>query len=101
LPGRPACNPMTATAVNVCHETSVVGHRYIFMDITHPYGMMQAVVREPLIHGNAAVPCDRLLDLLIDFFNRLPAVVRGEASLLIVALSTDEFIDLNEEFDFE
>ena len=54
-----------------------------------------------LVHGNAAVPGDHLLNRLIDFFNRLPAVVRGEASLLIVALSRDEFIDLNGEFDFE
>jgi hypothetical protein len=53
------------------------------------------------IHGGVAVSGDHLLDRLIDFFNRLPAIVRGEASLLIAALSGDEFIDLNEEFDFE
>src|SRR5262249_25574858 len=39
------------------------------------------------IHGGAAVSDDHLLDRLIDFFNRLPAVVRGEASVLIVGLS--------------
>jgi hypothetical protein len=42
-----------------------------------------------------------LLDRLIDFFNRLPQVVRGEASLVIAALSGHEFIDLSEDFDLE
>jgi hypothetical protein len=44
---------------------------------------------------------DHLLDRLIDFFNRLPQVVRGEASLVIAALSGREFIDLSEDFDLE
>jgi hypothetical protein len=35
-----------------------------------------------------------LLDRLIDFFNRLPQVVRGETALVIAALSGHEFIDL-------
>ena len=48
------------------------------------------------VHRGAALLGDRLLDRLIDFFNRLPAVVRGETSLLIAALSGNEFIDLNE-----
>ena len=53
------------------------------------------------IRGSGAVSGDRLLDRLIEFFNRLPQVVRGEASLVTAALSGVEFIDLNEEFDFE
>ncbi len=53
------------------------------------------------IQGSAAVSGNHLLDRLVDFFNRLPAVVRGEASLVIAALSGDEFIDVNEEFDFQ
>ena len=53
------------------------------------------------IQGSAAVSGNHLLDRLIDFFNRLPAVVRGEASLVIAALSGDEFIDVNGEFDFQ
>jgi len=53
------------------------------------------------IYGSAAVSGDRLLDLLIEFLDCLPEVVRGEASLVIAALSGDEFIDLDEEFDFE
>jgi hypothetical protein len=42
-----------------------------------------------------------LHDRLIDFFNCLPQVVRGEASLVIAALSGHEFIDLCEDFDLE
>ena len=42
------------------------------------------------IYGNALVLGDRLLDRVIEFFNRLPGVVRGEASLLIAALSGNE-----------
>jgi hypothetical protein len=53
------------------------------------------------MHGSAAVSGNRLIDQLTEFFNRLPEVVRGEASLVIAALSGDEFIDLNEDFDFE
>jgi hypothetical protein len=53
------------------------------------------------IYGSAAVSGDRLLDQLIEFLDCLPEVVRGEASLVIAALSGDEFIDLDEEFDFE
>jgi hypothetical protein len=44
---------------------------------------------------------DRLLDRLIDLFNRRPQVVRGEASVVIAALSGHEFIDLSEDFDLE
>jgi hypothetical protein len=60
-----------------------------------------AIPDTTLIHGSGAVSGDRLLDQLIDFFNRLPQVVRGEASLTIAALSGDEFIDLSEDFDLE
>jgi hypothetical protein len=42
-----------------------------------------------------------LLDRLIDFFNRRPQVIRGEASLVIAALSGHELIDLNEDFGLE
>jgi len=48
-------------------------------------------------HAAEMVPIDHFLDRLIAFFDQLPAVVRGEASLLIAALCGDEFIDLNEE----
>jgi hypothetical protein len=53
------------------------------------------------MHASAAVSGDRLLDRLIDFFNRPPQVVRGKASLVIAALSGDEFVDLSEDFDFK
>jgi hypothetical protein len=53
------------------------------------------------IHGGRQYPNDHPLDRLIDFFNRPPAVVRGLGVFLIVALPRDEFIDLNEEFNFE
>jgi hypothetical protein len=42
-----------------------------------------------------------LLDRLIDFFNCLPRLVGGEASLVIAALSGHEFIDLSGDFDLE
>jgi hypothetical protein len=42
-----------------------------------------------------------LLNRPIDFFDRPPQVVRGEASLVIVALAGHEFIDLSEDFDLE
>jgi hypothetical protein len=60
-----------------------------------------AIPDTTLAHGSGAVSGDRLLDQLIGFFNRLPQVVRGEASLMIAALSGDEFIDLSEDFDLE
>jgi hypothetical protein len=60
-----------------------------------------AIPDTTLIPGNGAVSGDRLLDQLIGFFNRLPQVARGEASLMIAALSGDEFIDLSEDFDLE
>jgi len=53
------------------------------------------------IRGSGAVSGDRLLDRLIEFFNCLPQVVRGEASLVIASLSGVEFVDLNDDFDFE
>ncbi len=51
------------------------------LDITNPCGTMQS----PINFGTA-ISGDRLLDRLIDFFNRRPQVVRGEASLVIAAL---------------
>ena len=53
------------------------------------------------IQGSAAVSGDRLLDRLIDFFNRMPQVVRAEVSRAITALFGHEFIDLGEDFDLE
>jgi hypothetical protein len=80
---------------NVCRWTSLY--------VTGYNASMQndAIPDAAPIQGSAAVSGNHLLDRLIDFFNRLPAVVRGEASLVIAALSGDEFIDVNGEFDFQ
>jgi len=53
------------------------------------------------IHASAVVSGDRPLDRLIGFFNRLPEIVPGEVSLVIAALSGDEFFDLDGKFGFE
>jgi hypothetical protein len=44
---------------------------------------------------------DRLLGLLIQFFDDLPHVVRWEVSLVMAALSEEKFIYPNEEFNYE
>jgi hypothetical protein len=53
------------------------------------------------VQGATVISADRLLDLFVQFFNGLPDVVRGEASLVMAALSEEKFIYLNEEFDYE
>jgi hypothetical protein len=61
-------------------------------------------MRSDAIIDPIAVPAisgDRLLDLLIAFFNDRPNVVRGEVSLVMAALWEEKFIFLNEEFDYE
>jgi hypothetical protein len=55
-----------------------------------------AILDSISVQGGAAISGDRLLDLLIRFFNGLPAVVRGEVSLVMAALSEEKFIYLNE-----
>jgi hypothetical protein len=63
--------------------------------ITYLGGTKQSLMR---LLRPGAIAC---LDRLMDFFNRLPQVVRGEMSLVIAALSRHEFIDLSEDFDLE
>jgi hypothetical protein len=47
------------------------------------------------------MPDTRIFDQLSDFFDNLPIADRAEASMVAVALAGDDFIDMDEEFDYK
>src|SRR5258708_28026852 len=79
--GRPAWQRSWPRARYVSRWTTLYLHGY------NVSMRSDAIPDATSIHGSAAASGDRLLDRLIDSFNRQPEVVRGEASVVIAALS--------------
>jgi hypothetical protein len=55
----------------------------------------------PLQPGTAKKSGDHLFDLMVRFFDDMAAIVRGEVSLVMAAVTEEQFIYLGGEFDYE
>jgi hypothetical protein len=53
------------------------------------------------LRRRCAMPDARIFDQFSAFFDNLPMAVRAEVSMVMVALAGDDFIDMDEEFDYE
>lgn len=47
------------------------------------------------------VRSDLLLEQLVRYFNDVPSIVRGELSLVMAALTEEQFLYVGGEFDYE